>query len=69
MIGSKRKETNKHLRQKMWAGVKNFKCFMVNARSLSSINKSDELELYIKQNKLDIVCITKTWATENIWEI
>ena len=49
-------------------GKKSVKCFMVNATSLSSISKRDELELYIKQNKLDIVAITETWATENIWE-
>ena len=39
---------------------------MVNARS--RIRKRDELELYIKQNTLDIVAITEMWATENIWE-
>ena len=39
---------------------------MVNARILSSISKRDELELYIKQHKLDIVAITETWATGNI---
>ena len=52
----------------MSLGKKSFKCLMINARSLSSIRKRDELELYIKQNKLDIVAITETWATENIWE-
>ena len=41
---------------------------MVNARSLSSINQRDTLELYIKQNKLDIVAITETWASEIIRE-
>ena len=41
---------------------------MVNARSLSSISKRDELEIYIKQNKLDIVAITEPLATENVWE-
>ena len=52
----------------MSQGNRKFKCFMVNARSLSSISKRDELELYIKQNKLDIAAITETRATENTWE-
>ena len=49
-------------------GKKSCKCFILIAQSLSSSSKRDELELYIKQNKLDIVAITETWAAENIWE-
>ena len=71
-IYSKCKEINKTNEAiNVSQGNKKFKCFTVNARSLNSISKRDELELYIKnkQNKLDIVAITETWATENIWEV
>ena len=44
-------------------GVK-LKCFYVNARSL--INKRDDFELYILEEKPDIVGITETWAVEDI---
>jgi hypothetical protein len=40
------------------------KCFYVNARSL--INKREEVELYILDEKPDVVGFTETWATENI---
>ena len=40
------------------------KCFYVNARSL--INKRDDFELYILEEKSDIVGITETWAVEDI---
>ena len=40
------------------------KCFYVNARSI--VNKHDELELYITDEKPDIVGITETWAVESI---
>ena len=40
------------------------KCFYVNARSI--INKREELELYILNEKPDIIGITETWAVENI---
>jgi hypothetical protein len=40
------------------------KCFYVNARSL--VNKRDELELYIMDEKPDIVGITETWTVESI---
>ena len=50
MIGIKCIEINKTNEVKnVSQGNKKFKCFMVNARSLSSISKRDELELYIKQ--------------------
>ena len=69
MIGIKCKEINKANEVKNVSQCKKkLKCFMVNTIRLSSISKRDELELYIKQNKLDIVAITETWATENIWE-
>ena len=35
-----------------------------NARSI--LNKLDELELYIKDENLDIVGVTETWLTEEI---
>ena len=69
MIGIKCKEINKTNEVKnVSQGNKKCKCFMVIARSLSSISKMDELDLYIQKNKLYFVAITKTWATENIWE-
>ena len=67
MIGFKCKEINKTNEVKNVShGNKKCKCFMVNARSLSSISKRDELKLYIKENKLDNLAITETWATGNI---
>ena len=39
-------------------------CFYVNARSI--INKRDELELYVVEEKPDIIGITESWATESI---
>ena len=40
------------------------KCFYTNARSI--INKRNELELYIMEEKPDIVGITETWAVDSI---
>ena len=40
------------------------KCMYFNARSI--LNKLDELELYIKDENLDIVGVTETWLTEEI---
>ena len=40
------------------------KCFYFNARSI--MNKTDELELYLTQEKPDIVGITETWTYEDI---
>ena len=40
------------------------KCFYFNARSI--MNKIDELELYLTQEKPDIVGITETWTYEDI---
>ena len=52
MIGIKCKEINKTNEVKnVSQGNEKIKCFMVNARSLSSISKRDKLELYIKQHK------------------
>ena len=39
-------------------------CTYFNARSI--VNKIDELELYIKEEELDIIGITETWLTEEI---
>ena len=39
-------------------------CMYFNARSI--VNKIDELELYIKEEDLDIIGITETWLTEEI---
>ena len=69
MIVSKCKETNKTFEAKnaSW-GKRTFKCFMINARSVNSISKSDEQELYIKQNKLDIVAITERGQLKIYWK-
>ena len=40
------------------------KCFYTNARSI--VNKRNELELYIMEEKPDIVAITETWAVDSI---
>src|SRR5271169_6404308 len=42
----------------------NLNCFYANARSL--INKIDNLELYVVEEKPDIIGITETWALETI---
>ena len=39
-------------------------CFYVNARSI--VNKRDELELYVLEEKPDLIGITETWATNSI---
>ena len=43
---------------------KKLKCFYINARSL--VNKINELELYIKEENLDIVAVTETWFNSSI---
>lgn len=40
------------------------KCFYTNARSI--VNKRNELELYIMEERPDIIAITETWAVESI---
>ena len=51
VIGVKCKEINKTNEVKnVSQGNKKCKCFMVNGRSLSSISKRNEPQLYIKQN-------------------
>ena len=40
------------------------KCFYTNARSI--VNKKNELELYIMEERPDIIAITETWAVESI---
>ena len=40
------------------------KCFYTNARSI--VNKLDEYELYIDEEKPDIIGITETWLTSGI---
>ena len=40
------------------------KCFYINARSI--VNKLDEFELYIDEEKPDIIGITETWLTSDI---
>ena len=30
--------------------------------------KMDELEIYIKQNELDVVGVTESWTTEQVWD-
>jgi hypothetical protein len=39
-------------------------CFYANARSI--MNKRDELELYISEEKPDIIGVTETWAVEDV---
>jgi ribonucleases P/MRP protein subunit RPP40 len=65
-------ETKKQAKLSSWKNKQNVrsqvdekvKCFYVNARSV--INKQAELELYIIEEKPDIVGITETWAVESI---
>jgi len=42
------------------------KCLYVNARSLKNNLKIDELYLYAKQYKLDVIGISETWLNEDI---
>lgn len=42
----------------------NIKCMYVNARSI--MNKRDELELYLKEEQIELLAITETWLHENI---
>ena len=39
-------------------------CMYFNARSI--VNKVDELEIYTKEEELDIIGITETWLTDEI---
>ena len=45
-------------------GKDSLTCFYFNARSI--MNKIDELELYLTQEKPDIVGITETWTYEEV---
>ena len=46
-------------------GSKNkLSCMYFNARSI--VNKVDELEIYVKEEELDIIGISETWLTEEI---
>jgi Reverse transcriptase (RNA-dependent DNA polymerase)/Endonuclease-reverse transcriptase len=48
----------------VFKGKDRLKCMYFNARSI--VNKIGELELYIKEEDLDIVGVTETWLTEEI---
>ena len=41
-------------------GGTKLKCFYINARSI--VSKTDELELYVLEEKPDILGITESWA-------
>lgn len=51
-------------REVMHKEIDSLTCFYFNARSI--MNKMDELELYITQEKPDIVGITETWTYEEV---
>ena len=54
----------KRCSQRQFKGKHSLKCMYFNARSL--VNKIEELELYIKEEELDIIAVTETWLTEEI---
>ena len=57
-------EKNKNKEDRKVKTFNKLSCFYVNARSI--MNKKDELELYLIQEKPDIVGITETWLYEEI---
>lgn len=57
-------EKNKNKENRKEETFNKLSCFYVNARSI--MNKMDELELYLIQEKPDIVGITETWLYEEI---
>jgi hypothetical protein len=59
-------QSNKKLknREVIHKEIDSLTCFYFNARSI--MNKMDELELYITQEKPDIVGITETWTYEEV---
>lgn len=57
---SKNKANNKLIKQ----GKNSLKCLYFNARSI--MNKIDELELYLTQEKPDLLGITETWTYEDV---
>ena len=59
-----RNKSNEVRNQKLVGSTGKLKCFYVNARSI--VNKRSELELYVCDEKPDIVGITESWGIENI---
>lgn len=55
---------NKKTRKAIHKESDSLKCLYFNARSI--MNKLDELELYLTQEKPDIVGITETWTFEDV---
>ena len=45
-------------------GKSKLSCLYLNARSI--VNKHNELEMYVLEEKFDIVCITETWMNSSI---
>ena len=45
---------------------KEIKCFYANARSIISREKRMELELYVEEEKPDIIGLTESWAKEEM---
>jgi len=45
---------------------KEIKCFYANTRSIISMGKRTELELYVEEEEPDIIGLTETWAKEEM---
>ena len=57
-------DNTEHSRDLTFQCKNRLSCMYFNARSI--LNKIDELEIYIKEEDLDLVGITETWLTEEI---
>ena len=63
-MGNNNCKTNKGERKNKGNNIDTISCLYLNARSV--INKRDESELYIIENKPSIIGVTESWANRDI---